>query len=104
MQEVAQEIQAIRKGYEEALETQRHDFQIELERVNGRLDRIEARSTTSINEITVSKAQKNGGQPVLNPRYDETPGYTKNPNGPCTRIFAPSTPGKTTQLRDGSSS
>lgn len=58
MQEVEQEMQAIRKGYEEALETQRHEFQTELKRVNGRLDQIEARSTTSVNDITVSKAQK----------------------------------------------
>ena len=46
MREVAQEIEAIRKGYEEAFETQRHDFQIELKRVNGRLNQIEGRSTT----------------------------------------------------------
>ena len=58
MQEVAQEIQAIRQAYEEALETQRHDFQTELERVNGRLYQIEAQSTTFENEITVLKAQK----------------------------------------------
>ena len=40
------------------METQRHEFQTELKRVNGRLDQIEARSTTSVNEITVSEAQK----------------------------------------------
>ena len=58
MQEVAQEIQVIRRAYEEALETQRHDFQMELERVNRRLCQIEARSTTVENETTVLKAQK----------------------------------------------
>lgn len=56
MQEEAQELQAIRQAYKEASETQRHDFQIELKRVNGRLHQIETQSTTFENEITVLKA------------------------------------------------
>lgn len=58
MQALEQEIQAIRKGYKEVLETQRHKFQTELKKVNGRLDQIEARFTKLVNKITVSKAQK----------------------------------------------
>ena len=50
MQEVVQEIQTIWNAYEEALETQRHEVRIELKRVYGRLDQIEGRSTTLVNE------------------------------------------------------
>lgn len=58
IQEVAQELQAIWKGYKKVLESQRDDFQIELKRVNGRLDQIEAQSTMLTNAIVVLKAQK----------------------------------------------
>lgn len=58
MQEVAQEIQAIRKACEEVIKTQRHDFQMELKRVNGRRNQIEARPTLSVNNVIVPRAQK----------------------------------------------
>ena len=58
MQEVLQELQAVRQAYEEAIETQRHDFRVELEGVNERLHQVEAQSTTFENEIKALKAQK----------------------------------------------
>ena len=45
MQEVLQELQAVRQAYEEAIETQRHDFRVELEGVNERMHQVEAQST-----------------------------------------------------------
>lgn len=55
MQEVAQELQAIRQAHKEAMEIQRRDFVMELERVNERLYQVE---TTLENEIKASKTQK----------------------------------------------
>lgn len=57
MQEVAQELQALRQAHEEAMEAH---FQIELERVNERLHQVEAQSTTLENEIKALKTQKHG--------------------------------------------
>ena len=85
MQEVAQEIQAIRKACEEALETQRHDFQVELERVNGRLDQIEARPILSVNDVTVPKAQKTAAT------QHSTQDTTKTQNAPRAPMVPPST-------------
>ena len=48
----------IRKACEEALETERHDFQMDLERLNGRLDQIQARLTLSVNDVMAPRAQK----------------------------------------------
>ena len=74
-----------RKASEEALETQRHDFQMELERVNGRLDQIEARPTTFVNEITVSKAQKTAAT------QHSAQDTTKTQDTPRTPMVPPST-------------
>ena len=58
MQEVAQELQTIRQTHEEAMETQRQNFQMELEGVNERLLQVEARARTFENERKASKAQE----------------------------------------------
>ena len=58
MQEVARELQAIRQAHEEAIEAQRHSFQMELERVREKLQQVESRSMTLENEINSLKAQK----------------------------------------------
>ena len=58
MQEVAQEIEAIRQMYKEALQTQRDNFRVELDRVNERLYQLNAQSPTCENEITSSETQK----------------------------------------------
>lgn len=58
MQEVVWEIKAIWKSYEKALKTQKHNFQIEFEKVNGRLELVKARSATLINEKMVLKSLK----------------------------------------------
>lgn len=58
MQEVAQELQTIRQTHEEAMETQRRNFQMELERVNERLLQVEAWARTFENERKASKAQE----------------------------------------------
>lgn len=58
MQEVGQELQVIRQEYGQATETQRRDFVMELERVDGRLYEVEAECTTLKNEVKTLKAQK----------------------------------------------
>lgn len=58
MQEVAQELQAVRQVYKEAIESYRYNFWVEFERVNERLHLVEVQSTTFENEIKVLKAQK----------------------------------------------
>ena len=58
MQEMTQEIKAIWQVNEEALQTQRDNFWVELDRVNERLYQLEAQSLTSENKITSSKTQK----------------------------------------------
>lgn len=58
MQEVARELQGIRQAHEEAIEAQRHSFQMKLERVREKLQQVESRSTTLENEINSLKAQK----------------------------------------------
>lgn len=58
MQEVAQELQAVRQVYKEAIESYRHNFWVEFEGLNERLHLVKVQSTTFENEIKVLKAQK----------------------------------------------
>lgn len=58
MQEVAQEVQAVWQVYKEAIESYRHNFWFEFDRVNERLHSVKVQSTTFENEIKVLKAQK----------------------------------------------
>lgn len=58
MEEVARELQAIRQAQEEAIEAQRHGFQMELERVREKLQQVESQSTTLKSEIESLKTQK----------------------------------------------
>lgn len=58
MQEVAQELQAIRQPHKEEIETQRREFVIELKKVNKRLHQVEMQSIMFKNEIKALKTQK----------------------------------------------
>ncbi len=72
MQEVAQEIEAIRQVYEEALQTQRNDFRVELDRVNERLHQLEVQSPTSEYEITSLKTKNmrpTSAQPKMHQKH-----------------------------------
>ena len=87
MQEVAQELQAVRQAYEEAIETQRHDFRVELEGVNERLHQVEAQSTTFENEIKALKAQKYAANQRSTqdiPKTPMAPSNTRPTEGPKT--------------------
>lgn len=55
LQEVVQELQAIRQAYKETIETQRRKFIMELKRVNKKLQQVE---TILENKIKASKTQK----------------------------------------------
>ena len=59
MQEMMRELHIIRQSHEEVVESQRQGFQIELERVGGKLEQLESRSKLLENEV---KALKFPGQ------------------------------------------
>lgn len=75
MQEVAQELQAIRQAHEEAMETERRDVVMELEMGNRRLHQVEAQSTTLENKIKALKTQKHAWN------QSSTQDTSKTPNG-----------------------
>ena len=85
-QEVAQEL-AVWQAYEEAIETQRYDFWVELEGVNERLHQVEAQSTTFENEIKALKAQKYAANQRSTqdiPKTPMAPSNTRPTEGPKT--------------------
>lgn len=51
MQEMTRELHIIRQTHEEEMEAQRQGFQIELERVGGKLEQLELRSKVLENEV-----------------------------------------------------
>lgn len=51
-------LQGIRQAQEEAMEVQRRSFQLELEKVKGELELVEARSSALEKEIESLRAQK----------------------------------------------
>ena len=51
MEEMTRELHGIRQTYEEEMEAQRQGFQIELEKVGGKLEQLEFRSKTLENEV-----------------------------------------------------
>ena len=55
MQEVGPELQVIKQRQEEEMEAQRQSFQIELERVRGKLELWESKSKMLENEIRLMK-------------------------------------------------
>ena len=76
MQEVGHELQAIRQAHEEAMEAQRHGFNVEIEMVKERLRQEEMQSALFANEIKALKAQKQA--PDQRPSQD-TPTARKMP-------------------------
>ena len=58
MQEVGHELQAIRQVHEEAMDAQRHSFNVEIEMVKERLQQEEKQSALFTNEIKILKTQK----------------------------------------------
>ncbi len=58
IQEVEHELQAIRQAHEEAMEAQRHDFNMKIEKVKERLRQEEMQSALFANEIKPLKTQK----------------------------------------------
>lgn len=67
MQEVAQELQAIRSAQDEVIEAQRQSFQTELERIREKLQQVELRSKTLEDEIKTLKAKEKA------PEYSPAP-------------------------------
>lgn len=72
IQEVAQEFQEIRQAYKQTIKTQRRNFVIELERVNGRLYEVETESLTLKNKVKILKP-KNTYQTSAQPRSHQNP-------------------------------
>ena len=58
IQEVGHELQAIRQAHEEAIEAQRHGFNMEIEKVKERLRQEKMQSALFANEIKALKTQK----------------------------------------------
>lgn len=58
-EEMTRELHSIRQTYEEEMEAQRQGFQIELEKVGGKLEQLEFRSKTLENKV---RALKSSGQ------------------------------------------
>lgn len=67
MQEVAQELQAIRPAQDEVIEAQRQSFQTELERIREKPQHVELRSKTLEDEIKTLKAKEKA------PEYSPAP-------------------------------
>lgn len=80
MQEVAQELQMMRQGYEQAIETQRRDFVVELERVNGRLHEAEWEAATLKNEVAILKPQRTNSNQRSIPSASNSPTASPNPS------------------------
>lgn len=73
MQEVAEELQLVRQGYEQAMETQRHDFVMELGRVIERLHEVESEATMLKKGVAALRPQK------IIPNLRSTPSASKSP-------------------------
>ena len=58
IQEVGHKLQAIRRAYEKAMEVQRYDFNMKIEKVKERLRQEEMQSALFANEIKALKTQK----------------------------------------------
>ena len=78
MQEVGHELQAIRQAHEEAMEAQRHGFNVEIEMVKETLRQEEMQSALFASEIKALKAQKQA--PDQRPSQD-TPTARNMPAG-----------------------
>lgn len=59
MEDMTRELHSIRQTYEEEMEAQRQGFQIELEKVGGKLEQLEFRSKTLENKV---RALRSSGQ------------------------------------------
>ena len=68
MQEVVQELQAMRSVQDEVIEAQKQSFQTELERIREKLQQVELRLKTLENEIKTLKAKDKA------PEYSPAPG------------------------------
>ena len=65
MQEITRELHLIRQAHEEEMEAQRQGFQIELERVGGKVEQLELRAKTLENEVRALRSS--GQQAARNP-------------------------------------
>lgn len=75
MLEMTHELNILRRTHEEVMEAQRQSFQIELERVGGKLEQLEVRSRTLENEVRVLRSS---GQLVRQDVGKCTPAMEKN--------------------------
>lgn len=68
------ELHATKKAHEEAMESQRYEFQIELEKVREKLYQEESHSTMIKYEMNTLKGQKQtpGSRPTQDTKYSDT--------------------------------